>query len=113
MAELTVQEINEGGLEATYSAAAEGGDTFQNDSSGKVFVHVKNGSASQMTVTVTPEVSSKDVPGFGTLSKSGVDVDIPASEDRFIGPFPYQAYAATPELSYSDESDVTVAALKV
>lgn len=113
MADLTTQEITESGLDATYATADAAGDTVTNDTTERTFVHVKNGSASQMTVTVTPEVTTKDVPGFGELTKSSISVDVDASGEQFIGPFPYDAYGSAPTVNYSDESSVTIAAIKV
>lgn len=113
MATLIVQDIVEAGLAAAYANADAAGDDFANDSSRRVFTHVKNGGASQITVTSTPVETTKQVPGFGEMTKSGIDVDIPAGEDRFIGPFPITAYGATPTINYTDVTSVTVAVLKV
>lgn len=113
MAVLTVQDITESGLSATYSTAAAAGDSFANDSSEKTFIHVKNGSASSMTVTVAPVESSVDVPGFGTVTKASVSVNVAASGDKFIGPFPFEAFGSAPDVTYSDETSVTLAAIKV
>ena len=113
MADLTTQNITESGLDATYATADAAGDTITNDTTERTFVHVKNGSASEMTVTVTPEVTTKEVSGFGELTKSGISVAIGASGEQFIGPFPYEAYGSAPTINYSDESSVTIAAIKV
>ena len=113
MAELTVQNITEAGLEASYEVADAAGDTFQNDSSGRVFLHIKNGSASAMTVSVALDQTTKTVPGFGQMTKSAASVEVDANSDEFVGPFPISAYGAEPEISYTDETDVTIAALKV
>lgn len=113
MATLSVENVTESGLDATYNSAAAGGDDFQNDSSERIFLHVKNGDASSHTVTVTAEDSSLEVPGYGTVSKSNVSVDVPASEDRFIGPFPRFAFGNTPAITYDAVTSVTVAVLKV
>lgn len=115
MATLTVQSIVEAGLDATYSAAAALGDTFANNNvrAGRVFLHVKNGDASSKTVTVTPEVASTTVPGFGTVSKATVSVAIPNGEDRFIGPFPLTAFGASPAITYSAVTSVTLAVIEV
>lgn len=113
MATLTVEDITESGVDATYNAAAAAGDDFANDSSSRIFAHVKNGAGTSVTITCTPEETSKSVPGFGTMTKSGISVAIPAGEDRFIGPFPITAYGSTPLIEYSSETSVTVAILKV
>lgn len=113
MATLTVEDVTESGLNATYNAADAGGDTFANDSSEKIFLHVKNGDASEHTVTVTPVTTSKEVQGFGSMTKSNVSVAVPASEERFIGPFPFQAFGEDPDITYDDVTSVTIAVLKV
>lgn len=113
MATLTVQDVTESGLEATYSAAEAGGDTFNNSQGGRTFIHVKNGDASSHTVTVTPDQSSKEVAGFGTLTKPEISVAIPAGEERFIGPFPHLAFSSAPDVQYDAVTSVTIAAIKV
>jgi len=111
MATLTIQKISELGLNPAYSAADVVGDTFQNNSNGNRFVHVKNGGASSITVTVSPAVASISLAGYGVLSKPAVEVAIPASAERMIGPFPFSAFGANPDLQYSAVTSVTIAAL--
>ena len=112
MADLSIQSIVEAGLEATYASCAAGGDTFANDGSEKQFLHVKNGDASDHTVTVTPDISSKDVRGYGTLTRANVAVVVTAGEERFIGPFPTPAFE-TPAITYDDVTSMTIAVLKI
>ena len=50
MAALSAQQIGPDGLAATYAAVGGSGDTVAND--GKKFVHIKNGNAGSVTVTV-------------------------------------------------------------
>lgn len=50
MAIIAIQDIPAAGLKKTMVAAAAGGDKFLND--GRALFHVKNGSASAITVTV-------------------------------------------------------------
>src|SRR3972149_5289353 len=79
MAQLTVQKIALTGITPTYNVAAVAGDTFINN--GKTFLHVKNGGASPITVTIDSKV----------LSNYGTDVDIvvsiPATSEKIIGLF--------------------------
>ena len=115
MADLTIQDIVEAGLNASYAAASAGGDAFEN-TGGNVMVHVKNGGASSRTVTVTAQQTSSSVRGFGTMTKANVAVAIPAGEDRFIGPFPRSAFndaAGKVQLTYSSQTDLTLAALRL
>lgn len=113
MATLTVQSITESGLEATYASADAGGDTFANDTTNRIFIHVKNGDASDHTVTVTPATASKEVAGFGTMTKATVAVVVTAGEERFIGPFPRGAFGNNPAITYDAVTSVTIAAVKV
>lgn len=115
MATIAVQSVSATGLGATYANAASGGDTFANNNvrAGRVFLHVKNGDASSKTVTVTPEVSSTTVDGFGTVTKAAISVAIPTGEDRFIGPFPLTAFGAAPAITYSAVTSVTIAVIQV
>jgi hypothetical protein len=108
MALLTPQQVGITGRKATYAAASGGGDTLKPDDS--VCLHVKNGSGGSITVTVV-------VPGekFGQ-PLTDVAVAIPGGEDRFIGPFPREL--ADPadglvDITYSDVTSLTVAALRV
>lgn len=115
MATLTVESVVSTGLDATYNSAASGGDTFANNNvrAGRVFLHVKNADASSKTVTVTPEITSTTVPGFGSVTKAAIAVAIPAGEDRFIGPLPLTAFGAAPAITYSAVTSVTVAVIEV
>lgn len=118
MSTISVQKVSETPLEATYSNA----DTVNGDKcvnkSGDVFLHLKNGGASEADVTVAAQVSSKDIPGYGPMSKSNLVVNIPAGEERFIGPFPSSAWSDSDgflnwDYSGVGEADVDVAALRL
>ena len=111
MATLAVQQIVEAGLKPTYVAADSLGDTFANDGSGRQFIHVINGLIA-VTVTVTPEVASTTKPGFGALTRGPMVVAILADEDQMIGPFPLTAFGINPAITYDDETNVTVAAIR-
>jgi hypothetical protein len=113
MATLSVQSIVEAGLNATYANAAVDGDTFANNQDLDIFIHVKNGDASSKTVTIAPEIASKSVPGFGTMTKATISVAIPAGENRFIGPFHFNAFGINPDIQYSAVTSVTIAVLRV
>lgn len=115
MADLTVQEIVETGLEAAYAAADALGDAALN-LAGDVILHVRNGDVAAHTVTVTAQRSSKPVAGFGAMSKADLQVSVPAGGDRFMGPFPVQAFndpSARIRISYDDATGITIAALRV
>lgn len=110
---LAVESIVEAGLVATYNTAAAAGDSFVNDDSERIFLHVKNADgAVARTITVAPAVASTTKPGFGALTRANIATTIAASGDEFIGPFPLTAFG-DPDIQYDDESDVTVAVLKI
>lgn len=105
MAELTVQVIAQAGLNPSYGAAAAGGDTFEND--GKTYLHVKNGGAGSITVTVDADKNCDQ--GFD----HNASVAVPAGGERIIGPFPLHQYPAKPSVTYSGVTSVTVAAVRL
>lgn len=108
MTELSVQKIAITGLEATYGAAAGGGNTFKND--GKTFFHIKNGAGSDVTVTFT---TPGTVAGVAIADPAVV---VTAGEERMIGPFEPSIFNNASGLvaaSYSSATSVTVAAIKL
>src|SRR5688572_8313386 len=108
MAELTVQTAVIAGLEATYAAAAGGGDTFKND--GRTIFHVKNASVGDITLTFT-------TPGLvGGVAIADPTVVVTAGEERIIGPFEPSIFNNSSGLvavGYSGVTTLTVAAIKV
>ena len=113
MATLSVEAIVDTGLAATYNAAAELGDDFVNDGSERQFVHAVNADAgATRTITVAPAVATTTKPGFGTLTRASISVEIPISGERFIGPFPLTAFG-DPDLQYDDHTDLTIAVVKI
>lgn len=113
MATLTVQKVAESGLSASYSVAAAGGDTFQNSSDDRVFLHVKNGDAVSHTVTIAASPSTYTQAGLGKLTKSDISVTVSASGDQFIGPIALGAFGANPDIQYDAVTGVTLAAIKL
>ncbi len=105
---LSVQDIERSGLEPSYSSAAGDGHSFQNN--GRVFVHVKNDDGSSKTITIqTPGT----VDGLAVADRT---VDIPAGEERMIGPFSpgqYNQSDDTVYVDYSATTSVTIAALRM
>lgn len=115
MPELTVQEVDEDGLNASYVAANAGGDYFANPV-GDRFIHVKNAGGGSINVTVTAQDTDADISGFGTLTKASQVIAVPAGEDRFVGPFPLRAFNdanGDVQLTYSGVTSVTIAALRL
>lgn len=109
MATLSVQTIPAGGLSPSYSAASGGGDKLK---PGKTtFLHVINGDASPITVTVaTPGTVS----GLAIADRA---VTVAASDEQMI-PIPADLYANPADsglasVTYSAVTSVTVAALRI
>ena len=81
---LSKELFTDAGLAPTYVAPDAAGAMIDGD--GRTVLHVKNGGAAPITVTVqTPE------------QRAGLDVaerqlPVPAGGDRFIGPFPIPTY---------------------
>lgn len=110
MANLATQAITRAGLEATFAAASGGGDTFTPDSD--TFLHVKNGSAGSITVTV---VTPREV--ISSVATADLAVAVPAGEERELGGFPAEIFAdptdGLADITYSDVTSLTVAVKKV
>lgn len=116
MATLTRQNLVEAGLTATYVAASGGGDQVDN-SDGRTFLHIKNGSGGSITVTVAEQITGTTVedPGLGTLTKSSIVKAIAASGEAFLGPFKKQAFNdvnSRIQITYSGVTSLTIAAIK-
>lgn len=114
MATLTAQDIAISGLEATYAAADVAGDTFENK--GDVFLHVKNGDASDHTVTVDTKATEITKAGYGTITLADQDIVVTASEDRMIGPFATSRWNGSDgkvDVTYDAVTSVTVALIKL
>jgi hypothetical protein len=109
VADLAVESIVKTGLEPTYNAAANGGDAFVNK--GKEFVHIKNSGAASRTVTVVTQQTVET-----DLAVADRDIVVPAGEERIVGPFPQATYNdgdGKVQMTYSDETDLTIAVLKL
>ena len=114
---LSPQTITRDGLNPTYHtddsspALSTGdfdgaGDQFMVDDD-KAFLHVMNGSANVISVTIqTP----KTVDGLAIADRV---VSLPAGADRFIGPFPRETYGRPWKFALSAVADVEVAILKI
>lgn len=110
MATLTVQEIVSSGLTPSYGAAAAGGDQFA--WSERALLHVKNGSAASINVTITSQYTN---PPDGT-AKDNLVISVAAGGEKMIGPLHRDGYRDSDgnvQVGYSDVTSVTVAALKM
>lgn len=111
MATLTVTDIDRDGveLEGLLAAAAAGGDGFANDGK-RTFAAVKNVNASDRTITF---VTQKTVDGESIADKTVV---VSQDEIMLVGPFPADVYNdgnGRVQMTYSSETDVSVAAFKL
>lgn len=109
MALLTTEQITNPGITPTYNTAAAGGDEFVPD--GRTFIHVKNDSAAEMTVTVVT-TSEK----LGDLAVADRSLAIAAGAEAMLGPFGKEDFAAADgnaDITYSDETSVTVGVFRL
>lgn len=104
---LTTQKFTTQGLEATYVTPDAAGCSFRN--SGKQLLHVKNGSASSINVTLN---IGRTVQGQAVTDPV---VAVAAGDEMFFGPFPddYEQLDGTNNVyvDFSAVTSVTVAAL--
>lgn len=83
MAELTVQNIAQGGLEATFAAATDTtGDIFINDD--RTFLWIKNGDSGDIVASIAAVKASSKVDGLGTITHAALEVTVTAGEERLI-----------------------------
>ncbi|MFE7509752.1 hypothetical protein ACFU8I_00700 [Streptomyces sp. NPDC057540] len=109
MATLTTQTIALAGLAPTYAAATGGGDKCEVGD--RTFLHVKNGSGSPVTVTLTATAAVRG------QAVANLTVSVPASGERMIGPLPADLFQNATDglcaIGYSSATTVTVAALRI
>lgn len=112
MATLSVQTFGTAGAVPSYSAAAGGGDQFPNTTgpqSGDVLLHVKNGGAGSITVTITSQTTCNQG------STHNLAVAVTNGSEKLIGPFDRTRFndaSGNVQVSYSGVTSVTVAALR-
>lgn len=102
--ELAPQVMVSGGTEVTFEACNVDGNFFENN--GKMFIWVKNGSASVVTVNIDSPTNCNY--GFA----HDVAVAITAGEDRLIGVFPIARFNDASKhvnITYSAVTTVTIA----
>lgn len=112
---LAVQSVTRSGLNATYTAATVDGHAFDNTTE-KVFLHVKNQNAGTIVVTIQTPIT---VDGLAVPDRT---VSIPTASERFIGIFPKEFYSqndvalSLPQAVYVNtdvQASVTYAAVKL
>ncbi|MFI2612053.1 hypothetical protein [Kitasatospora sp. NPDC018619] len=110
MAVLTVQAIKAGGISPTYASATSGGDKVPLTAA-NTFLHVKNGSASSVTVTITTQNNN-----YKGLTVPDRTVTVAASGEQMIGPLDPALFADINQqasIGYSASASVTVAAFRL
>jgi hypothetical protein len=110
MALLSLQAITAAGLAANYGAASAGGDKIPLGAA-NVFLHVKNGGASPITVTITTQANT-----YKGLTVPDRTVTIANATDKMIGPIDASLHADINQqasVGYSATTSVTVAALRI
>lgn len=109
MATLITQSVTRAGVVPTYGACAAGGDRFTPDKD--TFLHVKNGSAGALTVTV----AATAVPA-ANVTTTVAAVSIPANSEKMLGPYPSELFAASDglaDITYSGVTTLTIAVVRV
>jgi hypothetical protein len=114
MATITKQKIKETGIDPTYSAATATGDKFKNI--GRQIIHIKNGSAAAVTVTIPVQKSDASSAEWGKVTKPDVTKSIPAGGEALIGLLPKHPFndsSGMAIIEYSAATSVTVAVFDV
>lgn len=105
MALVAAQQIQIAGTAPTYNAASGGGDTVA--ASDRTHVHVKNGSGSSITLTIT-------TPGtVAGLAIADATITVPAGAERIVGPLTSALFGDPVQLAWSSATSVTFAALTI
>ncbi len=110
MADLTLRTVDISGLDdsSIYESAAAGGDAFVND--GRTIIHIKNGDASGMTLTM-------DTPGtYRGVNLANPTVSVGATSNYFVGAFDPRIFNDTNgkvQLTYSAVTSLTITALQI
>lgn len=105
MAEIAVEDLAGGLADPSFNSADAAGDECEND--GRTVLYFKSTAAGDAVVTVDSK----------KLSNFGQDVDpeytIPAGGEFVTPPFDRERFSSLLEWSYDDETNITVAALRV
>lgn len=104
---VVAQDVVEAGLAPAYTSP-NATDTYQVPNDGKTILHVKKSGAGACTVTL-------DTPAtFRGQAIANPTVSVPATTgDKMIGPFPVDLYGSTLNVTYSEATGLTHAAIRV
>lgn len=111
---LALQTIVRSGLSPTYGAGDSTDHHYFDNRSQEVFLHVKNGGGSPITVTI-------DTPGtIDGMAIPNLAVVVTNAEERIIGPFRNDLYGQAEQaiskavlVDLSDDTSVTLGAFKM
>jgi hypothetical protein len=109
MATLTVQSVNKLGVDLEYEQASEGGDTASNDGR-TIFLFANADGGGTRTVTIKGQAAPAG------MEIQDIEVTIPAGGQAAAGPFRprfFNNQLGAVELTYNDETELTVLALRV
>ncbi len=109
MTTIAVFETDLVGDDPTFVAATSGGDDFPND--GKTIYIIKNGGGSPITATFADTGSSS--PAEANAFDADVDVIVTNAEEEWVGPFDKRRFTDSVAVTLTDDSSVTVAAVRV
>lgn len=94
MAAVTVNEIDDSAAVAFTPVDADeaSGDTFVNSNGDLALYFINESGTDAATVTLTAQETSKDVSGYGQMSKSNLTISLAAGEDKIVGPLEKRAW---------------------
>ena len=111
MAAIAVQNVDIDGVTlAAYASANAGGDTVVSDGS-LTFLHVKNGGAGSITVTLD-DTGSAAPPGAKSFD-ADIDIVVGVGDEAMIRLGTRQRFGGDVAVAYSGVTSVTVAAFKL
>lgn len=117
---IAVKSISE--TETDLTARIDADETNGNkvtNPNGDVFLILLNSSATDAaTVTVTAQETSKDIEGYGPMTKVDLVVDLALGEEKMVGPFPQRAWNDSSDdiilaITGTAAADVKIDALKL
>jgi len=117
MGAIAIQSISFAGLAPSYSAASASDTVTGVNPDDRLFLHYKNTNASPATVTITPVIASRRVPGIGIVFTPNLVLTVPATTgDKMAGPIPPDYIDATGTVTMAHTgtiTNLTVAAIRL
>ena len=113
-AELTVNSVDEDGIDPAYVAVIAGtGNYFDNDEN--TLVHIVNGSGAPTNAVIQAQGASKFEPGYGDILLPNITIAVPAGEDRafMCPPARFNDGNGQCTIICSAETTVRIAAMKL